>query len=235
MVALEHLGGPNERRVEGTPSDWNADIATLHTLAIECVAGPDARLLPRVAGLPDDAFHHDGKMTKREVRALTLAKLDPVPGALLWDVGAGCGSVAIEWMRAVPRARAIALEPRADRRVLMAENASALGVPDLDIHEGTAPEGLDGLAAPDAVFIGGGLSVETAEAAFAALKPGGRLVANAVTLESEAVLLALHAERGGDLVRLSVSRSPAVGHLTGWRPAMPVIQWSLTKPWESTS
>ena len=229
MVALEHLGGPDERRVEGLARDWDANVATLHTLAIECVAGPDAEVLPRVPGLPDEAFRHDGKMTKREVRALTLARLAPLPDALLWDIGAGCGSVAIEWMRTAPRTRAIALEPRADRRALTAENALSLGVPDLDIREGEAPAALENLPAPDAVFIGGGLSEAVFDAAFAALKPGGRLVANAVTLESEAVLLALHARHGGDLVRLAVSRASAVGSLTGWRPAMPVTQWSLAR------
>ncbi|PTW62667.1 precorrin-6Y C5,15-methyltransferase (decarboxylating) [Breoghania corrubedonensis] len=229
LVALEHLGGPSERRVEGLARDWDFDVAPLHTLAIECVAGSDALLLPRVPGLPDEAFRHDGKMTKREVRALTLARLMPLPDALLWDIGAGCGSVAIEWMRAAPRAHAIAIEPRADRRAIMAENALALGVPDLDIRDGTAPDALEDLRAPDAIFIGGGLSKAVFEASFAALKPGGRLVANAVTLESEAILLALHASHGGDLVRLAVSRASAVGSLTGWRPAMPVTQWSLVK------
>ena len=150
LVALEHLGGPDERRVEGFARDWTADIATLHTLAIECVAGPDALVLPRVPGLPDEAFRHDGKMTKREVRALTLARLMPLPGALLWDVGAGCGSVAIEWYaRPPPGPRAIAIEPRADRRAIAAgKTPFPSACPDLDIRAGEAPAALAGLAAP---------------------------------------------------------------------------------------
>lgn len=230
MVALEHMGGPKERRVEAVARDWREDVAEFHTLAIECVADADMRLRARVPGLPDEVFEHDGKMTKREVRAVTLARLAPVPGALLWDIGAGCGSVAIEWMRAARNARAIAIEPLADRRAMIVKNAAALGVPTLDIRDGTAPEALDGLPPPDAVFIGGGLTDEGVfAAAFERLAPGGRLVANAVTLESEAVLMRLFAEHGGDLAKLSVCRATAVGGLTGWRPFMPVTQWALTK------
>ncbi|MGR3491857.1 MAG: precorrin-6Y C5,15-methyltransferase (decarboxylating) subunit CbiT, partial [Shimia sp.] len=186
-------------------------------------------LLPRVPGLADELFRSDGTMTKREVRAATLAKLMPMRGALLWDIGTGSGSVAIEWMRAARYARAIGIEPRADRRSLAAENALALGAPRFDIREGTAPEGLAGLDAPDAVFIGGGLSAEVFEIAWAALRPLGRLVANAVTLESERTLAELHAAHGGELVRIDVARAEPVGRLTGWRPAMPVTQWSLVK------
>jgi precorrin-6Y C5,15-methyltransferase (decarboxylating) len=153
----------------------------------------------------------------------------PMRGALLWDIGCGSGSVAIEWMRAARYARAIGIEPRDDRRAMAAANALALGAPKLELLEGTAPDCLDGLAAPDAIFIGGGLSEAVFDAAWSALRPLGRLVANAVTLESEAVLMALHARHGGDLVRLSVCRAEPVGRLTGWRPAMPVTQWSLVK------
>lgn len=235
MVVLEHMGGPKERRVEATASDWNETVAEFHTLAIECVADADVRLRARVPGLPDDVFQHDGKMTKSEVRAVTLAHLMPVPGALLWDIGAGCGSVAIEWMRAARSAKAIAIEPLAERRAFVAANASALGVPTLDIREGTAPEALADLPEPDAIFIGGGLTSDgTFEAAWAALKPGGRLVANAVTLESEAVLLKLYAEHGGELIRLAVSRASSIGELTGWRPMMPVTQLSLIKGGSAT-
>ncbi|MEM6422704.1 MAG: precorrin-6Y C5,15-methyltransferase (decarboxylating) subunit CbiT, partial [Pseudomonadota bacterium] len=159
----------------------------------------------------------------------TIARLMPMPDALLWDIGAGCGSVGVEWMRAARGAMAIAVEPRADRRSHAAANASALGVPRFEIRDGTAPAALAGLPAPDAVFIGGGLSRETVAIAWHALRPNGRLVANAVTLESEALLLALHAEQGGELVRLQVSRAEAVGSRTGWRPAMPVTQWSVIK------
>ncbi|MEM9438485.1 MAG: precorrin-6Y C5,15-methyltransferase (decarboxylating) subunit CbiT, partial [Pseudomonadota bacterium] len=185
--------------------------------------------LPRVPGLADGLFESDGTMTKREVRAATVAKLMPMRGALLWDIGTGCGSVAIEWMRAARYARALGIEPRADRRAMAAANALALGAPRLEIIEGEAPEALSGLEAPDAVFIGGGLSVETFEAAFASLRPLGRLVANAVTLESETVLAGLHRAHGGELVKLNIQRAEPVGGLTGWRPAMPVTQWSLVK------
>jgi len=196
---------------------------------VECIAAPDAALLPRVPGLADDLFEHDGTMTKQEVRAATLAKLMPMRGALLWDIGTGCGSVAVEWMRAAHYARAIGIEPRADRRAMAAANALALGAPKLELVDGRVPEALDGLPAPDAVFIGGGLSEEVFEEAWAALRPLGRLVANAVTLESEAVLIGLHKAHGGSLVKLQINRAEPVGPLTGWRPLMPVTQWSLVK------
>jgi precorrin-6Y C5,15-methyltransferase (decarboxylating) len=189
MTVFDAMGGPRERRGDGRAEDWTAKATDFNTVAMECVAGPDALWHPRT-GLPDDAFQHDGKMTKREVRTLALAKLAPHPAALLWDIGAGCGSIGIEWLRAEPGTRAIALEPSADRRALAARNASALGVPGLDLRDARAPEGLAGLPAPDAVFVGGGIATATIQASMQALKPGGRLVTHAVTLESEAVLLA---------------------------------------------
>lgn len=229
MTVLAAMGGADEARFDGIAAQWAHEVPAFNTLAVDCIAAPDAALQPRVPGLADDLFTHDGTMTKREVRAATLAKLMPMRGALLWDVGCGCGSVAVEWMRAARYARAIGIEPRADRRVMTAQNAAALGTPRLQIVEGAAPEALTGLDAPDAIFIGGGLSFETFDACWAALRPLGRLVANAVTLESEAQLIALHREHGGDLVRLQVHRAEPVGGLTGWRPAMPVTQWSLVK------
>lgn len=229
MTVLAHMGGETEARFDGIAEGWDHEVPAFNTLAVECIAAPDAALLPRVPGLSDDLFRHDGTMTKQEVRAATLAKLMPMRGALLWDIGTGCGSVAVEWMRAARYARAIGIEPRADRRALAAANALALGAPKLDLIDGRVPEALDGLAAPDAVFIGGGLSRETFDAAWAALRPLGRMVCNAVTLESEALLLALHKEFGGQLVKLSVNRAEPVGGLTGWRPLMPVTQWSLVK------
>lgn len=230
IAALSHMGGPEEQRVEGTAEAWVGETPALCTLAVECVAGPEARVLGRT-GLPDEAFESDGTMTKREVRAATLAKLVPLPGALLWDVGLGSGSVAIEWMRAAKGARAVGVETRADRRAMAAANALALGVPDLEIVAGEAPGALDGLPEPDAVFLGGGLSEAAFGVAWERLSPGGRLVANVVTLEGEAAVLALHARHGGDLVRIAVSRAEPVGRLNGWRPAMEVTQWSLAKPW----
>ncbi|MEQ8896103.1 MAG: precorrin-6y C5,15-methyltransferase (decarboxylating) subunit CbiE [Roseovarius sp.] len=229
MTVLAAMGGQDEARFDGVAESWAHEVPAFNTLAVECVAAPGAALLPRVPGLADDLFEHDGTMTKQEVRATTLAKLMPMRGALLWDIGTGCGSVAVEWMRGARYARAVGIEPRADRRAMAAANALALGVPKLELIDGSVPEALQGLEAPDAVFIGGGLSREVFEAAWAALRPLGRLVCNAVTLESEALLLELHKEFGGELVKISVARAEPVGRLTGWRPLMPVTQWSLVK------
>jgi len=229
LTVLANMGGAEEARFDGLAESWAHVVPPFNTLAVDCVAAPDAALMPRVPGLADDLFQHDGTMTKREVRAATLAKLMPMRGALLWDIGTGCGSVAVEWMRGARYARAIGIEPRADRRAMAAANALALGVPRLELIEGRVPEALAGLDAPDAVFIGGGLSEAVFEAAWAALRPLGRLVCNAVTLESEAALVALYKRHGGDLVKLQVNRAEPVGGLTGWRPLMPVTQWSLVK------
>lgn len=233
ITVLERMGHPVlEKRVAGTAADWEErPHAALNTIAIECVAEPGAALLPRTPGLPDDAFRHDGQLTKRELRAVTLSALMPVLGQTLWDVGAGCGSVAIEWMRAAPRARAIAIEPRADRLALIAENAAALGVPGLKIVEGAAPDALNALPAPDAVFVGGGVTVPgLAEACWEALPSGGRFVANAVTLEGERALIDLYAKLGGGLTQLSVSRAADLGGFSGWKPLRPVTQLAVVKP-----
>lgn len=231
MTVLEHMGGSRERRREATAESWNADdVAAFNTVAIDCVAAPGASPRSRLAGLPDDAFEHDGQMTKREVRAATLAALSPIPGQRLWDVGAGCGSVAIEWMRADPRCTAMAVERHAARRDLMARNAVALGVPGLRIVAGEAPEALADLPHPDAVFIGGGLSrPDLLERCWQALASGGRLVANAVTVESEAALLDWYGRQGGNLTRIQISRAEQIGAFSGWRPAMPVTQFAAVK------
>jgi precorrin-6B C5,15-methyltransferase / cobalt-precorrin-6B C5,C15-methyltransferase len=231
MSALAHLGGPDEARVEATAAGWSAVVPNLHVLAVDCVAGPGARWWPRAAGLPDEAFAHDGQITKREVRALALARLMPHDGALLWDVGAGCGSVAVEWLRAAPRARVLALEPKPERRALIAQNATALGVPALEIMDARAPDSLAGLETPDAVFLGGGLSETAIAICRERLSPGGRLVAHAVTLDSEALLLDCYRRHGGDLTRLSVLRAEPLGARMAWRPAMPLTQWAWAKPW----
>ncbi len=227
LTLLERLGGPHERirslRANETLPD---DIATPVALAITVEAAPDAALIPRAPGLPDDFFANDGQLTKREIRALTLSALAPRPGELLWDIGAGAGSVAIEWCLSHPHNRAIGIEARPDRLERAAQNALALGVPHVDFRAGRAPDALAGLAPPDAIFIGGGASREgVIDAARAALKPGGRLVINAVTLETEALLIALHARLGGDLTRIAISRVTPVGEMRGWRAAMPVTQW----------
>lgn len=235
LVVLERLGGPAERVIEGSAQQWpDTPVADLNVIAVECVAGPDARVLARTPGLPDDVYRHDGQLTKREVRAATLAALMPLPGQRLWDVGAGCGSVAIEWLRAAPWTRAIAVEREARRLVLIAENATALGTPELEVVEGSAPDALGGLAAPDAVFVGGGLAAagsDLLEVCWQALGPGGRLVANAVTLEGERALAEWRAGNGADLARIAVSRAEGVGPYTGWRPLMPVTQLRAAKPW----
>lgn len=229
MTVLAAMGGEEEQRFDGLAESWDHIVPAFNTLAVECVAAPDAALMPRVPGLADDLFQHDDTMTKQEVRAATLAKLMPMRGALLWDIGTGCGSIAVEWMRAARYARAIGIEPRSDRRAMAAANALALGAPKLELVDGRVPEALAGLAPPDAIFIGGGLSMATFDAAWAALRPLGRLVCNAVTLESEALLLELHKRHGGQLVKLMVNRAEPIGGLTGWRPLMPVTQWSLVK------
>ncbi|MEM5469035.1 precorrin-6y C5,15-methyltransferase (decarboxylating) subunit CbiE [Celeribacter marinus] len=228
LTALAHMNGANETRLDGTAADWSHDVPDFHTLAVACIADNGVAVLPRT-GLPDSAFASDGTMTKQEVRAVTLAKLAPARGALLWDIGCGSGSVAIEWMRAARDARAIGVECRADRRAFAAENAVTLGAPALNLIDGTAPEALANLPAPDAVFIGGGLTPEVFAVAWSTLKPHGRLVANTVTLEGEAVLLALRAQFGGTLSRIAVERAVPVGRLTGWKPSMTVTQWSLSK------
>lgn len=227
LTLLERLGGPHERirslRADQALPD---DIATPVALAITVEAAPDAALIPRAPGLPDDYFANDGQLTKREIRALTLSALAPSPGELLWDIGAGAGSVAIEWCLAHPQNRAIGIEARPERLERAAQNALALGVPHVDFRAGRAPDALDELEPPDAIFIGGGASrAGVVDAALAALKPGGRLVINAVTLETEALLIDLHARLGGDLIRIALSRVTAVGEMRGWRAAMPVTQW----------
>lgn len=227
VSVLEHLGGPKMRRISSTAAALPpGPYADLNTLAIECVADASALVLSRIPGLPDAAFEHDGQLTKRAVRAATLAALSPLPGQLLWDVGAGNGSVAIEWLRAVPHTQAIAIERDAARLARLVHNAKTLGVPQLRAVAGSAPVAFAGLPAPDAVFVGGGLSTQgLVDAAWAALKQGGLFVANAVTLEGESVLAELHRSKGGEMMRLAVAHAEPVGPHRGWRAAMPVTQW----------
>jgi len=226
VTVLADLGGEQE---VVSPADEKPH-GRLAIVAIECRLDPGTAPLPRVPGLPDEAFEPDGQITKREIRALALAALAPVPGQLLWDVGAGSGSVGIEWMRVHPASRAIAVEPRADRRERIARNAAALGVPGLVVVPGAAPDALCGLPRPDAVFIGGGVTTAGVVAAcWDALAAGGRLVANAVTLEGQAVLADWRHRLGGTLTRIGVERADALGTFTTWRPALPVVQWSVRR------
>ena len=232
LTVLEALGGPDERVRSATAVSFDLEnINALNVLALELESDREARVLPLTAGRADDLFEHDGQITKREVRAVTLAALAPRRGELLWDIGAGSGSISIEWMLADPAMRAVAIEANAERAARIGRNAAAFGVPGLRVVEGTAPAALAGLPTPDAIFIGGGgTNGGVVDAAVAALPSGGRLVANAVTLEMEALLLAKHAERGGELVRIAISRETAIGSMSGWRPAMPVTQWNWVKP-----
>lgn len=231
LTVLERLGGPAERRIEATAQAWpEADVDPLNLIAVHCRAPADWVPRPRRCALPDDAFSHDGQLTKRDVRALSLSRLAPGPGELLWDVGAGCGSVGIEWLRAEDGCRAIAIEPDAARRALIVRNAAALGVPELLVVAGRAPAALADLPAPDAVFIGGGLTTAgVAERCWAALRPGGRLVANAVTVQSEAALAALRAQLGGTLTRIQVADAAPLGRFDAWRPAMPITMLAAIK------
>ncbi|WP_433548996.1 precorrin-6y C5,15-methyltransferase (decarboxylating) subunit CbiE [Streptomyces sp. CA-294286] len=231
MRVLGQLGGENEDCTDGTADTWQHPPGDpLNVIAVDCRRAPGALRLGAAPGLPDAAYEHDGQLTKRHIRAATLAALAPAPGELLWDVGGGSGSIAIEWMRTHPSLRAIGVERDAARAARIARNADRLGVPGLRVVEGRAPAALAGLPRPDAVFIGGGLTVPgLLDACWDALPTGGRLVANTVTLESEALLAARHRRHGGDLVRLAVAHAVPVGGFTGWRQAMPVTQWSVTK------
>lgn len=229
---LEHMGGERERVGLYTVEDildGSPEFADFNTIGIHLVRAPE--FLPLVPGLSDDAFVHDGQITKREVRAVTLAYLMPYRNALLWDVGAGSGSISVEWMRA--GGRAVTIEQKPERIAMIQQNAAELGVPALQIVEGDAPAALEGLKAPDAIFIGGGVTgAGVFEACWEALKPGGRLVANAVTVEGEMALTSLQAQLGGDLVRMSVSRAEPVGRFSAFKPMMPVTLWSVQKGWE---
>ena len=227
LTVLSHLGGENERIHAATADSYRSGdaAADLNTLAIECVADPGIPSIPRTPGLADELYEHDGQLTKREIRAITLAALGPAPGQLLWDVGAGCGSVGIEWMRTHPRCRAIAIEPDGRRLEMIAANSAALGVPGIEVVNGRAVAALEGLSPPDAVFVGGGITEpDLLERCWAALAPGGRLVANVVSVEGEAVLDRWHRSHGGSLTRIAVTRCEPLGRLRGWRPMMPVTQ-----------
>jgi precorrin-6Y C5,15-methyltransferase (decarboxylating) len=233
LTVLEHLGGAAER-VTG-PLTAGAipagPFAALSVVALTCRPDAGTIALPRVPGLPDDAYESDGQLTRREARALALAALAPGPGQLLWDVGAGSGSIGIEWMRVDPRCRAVAVERRGDRAGRVRRNAAALGVPGLQIIEGDAPAALSDLPRPDAVFVGGGVTADgLLETCWERLGHGGRLVAHAVTLESEAVLHRWQQMTGGQLVRLAASHAGPLGGFTAWRPALPVTQWQVTSP-----
>ncbi len=222
LTVFEHLGGSREAMLSDEAQSWDErQTADLNTIALECRPGPAARPLSRTGGLPDDAFEHDGQLTKREMRAITLASLAPLSGESLWDIGAGCGSVAIEWLRASEGGAAVAIERQPDRAAMIARNAAALGVPCLRIVAGAAPQALAGLEPPDAIFVGGGIGEpELLPALWTALRPGGRLVAN----------VEWQTRSGGMLTRIAVSRAEPLGTQQAWRPLLPVMQFAATKP-----
>ena len=231
ITVLEHLDGEKERITSNIASQYQhfPEFANLNAIAVECIPNPDAKILSRIVGLSDDVYQHDGQLTKCEVRAITLSALAPNAGELLWDVGAGCGSIAIEWMRSHPRCQAIAIEK--SRTHFISENAIALGTPNLKIIEGKAPEILQGLPTPDAIFIGGGATVPYLfETCWENLRSHGRLVANIVTLEGEQKLFQWQQKYGGTLTQISISRAEAIGAFLGWKPMRPVTQWQVIKP-----
>ncbi len=232
LSVFEHLGGADEQRIDGLAQSWTLDrVADLNLVAIDCQACSDTPGLSRLAGLPDSAFRHDGQLTKRDVRAMTLARLAPLPGELLWDVGAGSGSIGIEWMRTHPSCRALAIEADTGRQGLIEHNRDALGVPGLQLIRGKAPGVLAGLAAPDAIFIGGGVTREgVLETCWQQLRPGGRLVANAVTLQSEMTLMNWRARHGGELTRIHVAQAQPLGEFDTWRQALPITLLDMVKP-----
>jgi len=232
LDVFSHLGGPREAAVSDIAECWgDRRVPDLNTIAIECCAGPGAQAFSHLAGLPDDAFEHDGQLTKREVRAATLAALAPLAGETLWDIGAGCGSIAIEWMRAGPGTAAIAVERAPARAAMIARNAAALGVPGLRVVLGAAPEALADLPQPKAIFVGGGIGAsELLPPLWQALPPGGRLVANVVTVEGEARLLDWYSRHGGTLTRFAVSRAEPAGVHHLWRPLASVTQLAVNKP-----
>lgn len=229
ITILERMGGDYERIIEFN-ANINDEFADLNVVAVDCIAEAGIIALPRLPGLPDIAYHHDGQLTKREVRAITLTALAPIPGQLLWDIGAGCGSISIEWMREHSRCRAIAIEQNPSRLKYIAENALTLGTPNLQIIEGKAASCLKDLPQPDAIFIGGGVtSVGLFDVCWQALKPGGRLVANVVTIEGEQKLFQWHKLVGGELTRIAIQRAEPIGKFLGWKAMAPVTQWVVVK------
>lgn len=231
VTVLERLGGPHETIRAGVAASWDLDrCADLNVVAVECAAEDGAAAVSLVPGLPDDVYEHDGQITKRDIRAATLARLAPLPGELLWDVGAGSGSIGIEWMRAHPTCACTAFEQHEQRSERIKENARRLGVPALEVLSGCAPEIFPADVSPDAIFVGGGAAVPgLLDACWNALRSGGRLVANGVTLEAEAVLVSQHARRGGELIRLTISHAGMLGSFRTWRPQLPITQWTVTK------
>jgi len=231
IAVLERMGHIHERIVNGTAANWEeSEFASLNTIAIDCITEREFLPLGRLPGLADDAYHHDGQLTKRETRAITLSTLSPIPGELLWDVGAGCGSIAIEWMRSHPRCRAIAIEQNSARIQYIIDNMTSLGVPNLQVIAATAPQALKDLPTPDAIFIGGGVTTPgLIDICWEALRLGGRLVVNAVTLEGEQTLFNWYEKIGGSFTRINIQRGEAIGKFLGWKGMAGVTQYLVIK------
>ncbi|NET73319.1 MAG: precorrin-6y C5,15-methyltransferase (decarboxylating) subunit CbiE [Sphaerospermopsis sp. SIO1G2] len=227
ITVLEKMGGMNERILTDVAQNLNIqEIAALNTIAVECVADLEIVRFSRFPGLPDSAFHHDGQLTKREVRAVTLSALAPCPGELLWDIGAGCGSIAIEWMRSHVRCRAIAIEKNHKRINYINDNAAVLGTPNLQVIIGKSTEVIHNLPTPDAIFIGGGVTAPGLfEQCWNVLKIGGRMVANVVTLEGEQILFNWYEQVGGNFSRISIQRAEPIGKFLGWKGMSQITQW----------
>jgi len=229
ISVLAHLGGGEESRIDGSAENWDREVPAFHVVAVTCRASGAPQPCGRVPGLANGQYEHDGQITKREVRAVTLAMLRPMPGELLWDIGCGAGSIAIEWVRGAPGARAVGIDRDGGRLALARENAKRLGGFGIDWIEGEAADILSCEEDPHAVFFGGGLDQDLIEQAWARLRPHGRMVCNAVTQESELVLAACHEQFGGEMRRIAVQTLDAVGRRHAWRPLMPVTQWSCVK------
>ncbi|KAA1417147.1 precorrin-6y C5,15-methyltransferase (decarboxylating) subunit CbiE [Nocardioides humilatus] len=229
MTVLGDLGSAEETRIDGTADDtWTDGLPRLHVLALD-LDGRASDTTSWAPGLPDDAYEHDGQLTKRDLRASALSRLAPRPHALLWDIGAGAGSVAIEWLRAHPLTEAVAVESNVERGERIVRNAARLGAPRLQVVTGRAPEALVGLPTPEAVFVGGGASEHVLALALDALAPGGRLVAHGVTLETEQLLASSYHRHGGELTRISVEHAAPLGGRTGLEPLRTVTQWTFQK------
>ncbi|MCE0535617.1 precorrin-6y C5,15-methyltransferase (decarboxylating) subunit CbiE [Kineosporia rhizophila] len=245
LTALGNLGAQDEFRVTATADEWPSEGFPEHApsgskalcvLAVVCRPGTAPLRLSRTPGLPDEAYENDGQLTKRHVRAITLSTLAPEPGELLWDVGGGAGSIGIEWLRTHPSCRAVSIERDPQRAQRIARNAELLGVPHLEVRTGEAPAELTGLPTPDAIFVGGGLTAPgLLEHCWEALAPGGRMVVNVTTLESEMLLAQARSQYGGVLAKIEIAKATAIGRFTGWRPAMPVTQWSAWKAVEAAT
>jgi precorrin-6B C5,15-methyltransferase / cobalt-precorrin-6B C5,C15-methyltransferase len=227
ITVLAQLGSSAECRWDQI---WPPDPPDLNVVCVTCEPSRPSAAWSAAPGLADEVFDHDGQLTKRDVRASAIAHLMPVPGQLLWDVGAGAGSIGIEWMRTHPSCHAIAIERDLARAKRIRLNAARLGVPDLQVVEGEAPSACRGLPPPDAVFLGGGAGRETVERCWAAMRPGGRLVGHAVTQQTEAILVEFWRQLGGDLTRISIESMQPIGSYHGWQPARPVVQWAAQKP-----